>query len=232
VSKFALNIREIFIPVDESSTSSTPSSSKSSINFIMNDDVENVDPETLIKLPIDDFEKKQNEVCELITNKIINIYEATVKDQVKSELLRRSQFNNLILLLKYYEKLEVFCNLHLMRDKGKTVKTQAIKMIVRSSKPSKDKPPHIKNREMTAVLSQAARIRRLLNLANNDYNIFYAFPDLHPQFFLSKKLNVANYERWLKLVETGVLPSVETGKKLYNECKEEIKKRRLENLNI
>ena len=87
VSKFALNIREIFIPVDESSTSSTPSSSKSSINFIMNDDVENVDPETLIKLPIDDFEKKQNEVCELITNKIINIYEATVKDQVKFELL-------------------------------------------------------------------------------------------------------------------------------------------------
>jgi len=33
-------------------------------------------------------------------------------------------------------------------------------------------------------------------------------------------------------VETGVLPSVETGKKLYNEYKEEIKKRRLENLNI
>ena len=112
------------------------------------------------------------------------------------------------------------------------VKTQAIKMIVRSSKPSKDKPPHIKNREMTAVLSQAARIRQLLNLAKNDYNIFYAFPDLHPQFFLSKKLNVVNYERWLKLVETGVLPSVETGKKLYNEYKEEIKKRRLENLNI
>ena len=141
------------------SSSSTPSSSKSSINFILNDDVENVDPKTLIKLPIDDFKKKQNEVCELITNKIINIYEATVKDQVKSELLRRSQFNNLILLLKYYEKLEVFCNLHLIRDKGKTVKTQVIKMIVRSSKSSKNKPPYIKNREMTAVLSQAARIR-------------------------------------------------------------------------
>ena len=112
------------------------------------------------------------------------------------------------------------------------MKTQAIKMIVRSSKPSKDKPPHIKNREMTVVLSQAARIRRLLNLAKNDYNIFYAFPDLHSQFFLSKKLNVVNYKRWLKLVETGVLLSVETGKKLYNEYKEEIKKRRLENLNI
>src|SRR5438045_9631676 len=49
VIKFELTIREIFIPVDESSTSipsssSTPSSSKSSINFIMNADVENVNP--------------------------------------------------------------------------------------------------------------------------------------------------------------------------------------------
>ena len=104
------------------------------------------------------------------------------------------------------------------------MKTQAIKMIVRSSKLSKDKPPHIKNREMTAVLSQVARIRQLLNLAKNDYNIFYEFSDLHPQFFLSKKLNIVNYERWLKLVKTGVLPSVETGKKLYNEYKERSKK--------
>jgi hypothetical protein len=119
-----------------------------------------------------------------------------------------------------------------MRDKGKTVKTQAIKMIVRSSKPSKDKPPQIKGREITVVLSQATRIRRLLNLAKNNYNIFYAFPDLHPQFFLPKKLDVVNYERWLKFVETGMLPSVEIGRKLYNEYKEEIKKRRLENLNI
>lgn len=234
VDKFALNIRDIFIPVDEPSASSTsPASvSKLSINFIIDVDVESVDPKTLINLPIDDFEKKQTEVCELITNKIINIYEVMVKDQVTSELLRRSQFNNLILLLKYYEKLEVFCNLHLTRNKGKTVKAQAIKMIVRLSKPSKDKPPYIKGREITVVLSQAVRIRRLLNLAKNDFNIFYAFPDLHPQFFLPKKLNVVNFERWLKLVETGILPSVEIGRKLYNEYKEEIKKRRLEKLDI
>lgn len=105
-------------------------------------------------------------------------------------------------------------------------------MIVRLSKPSKDKPPYIKGREITVVLSQAVRIRRLLNLAKNDFNIFYAFPDLHPQFFLPKKLNVVNFERWLKLVETGILPSVEIGRKLYNEYKEEIKKRRLEKLDI
>ena len=54
---------------------------------------------------------------------------------------------NLILLLEYYEKLEVFCNLNLIRDKGKTIKSQAIKMIVKSSKPAKDQPPRIKSRE-------------------------------------------------------------------------------------
>lgn len=232
VDKFELNIREIFIPVDESSASAS-TSSKSSINYILNEgDMESVDPDTLINLPIEDFEKKQTEVCEFFTNKIINIYETTVKDQIQSELLRRGQFNNLILLLKYYEKLEVFCNLHLLRGKGKTVKAQAIKMIVKSSKPSKENPPQIKSREITVVLSQAARMRRLLDLAKNNYNIFYAFPDLHPQFFLPKKLNVVNFERWLKLVETGKLPSAEIGEKLYNEYKVEIKKRRLENLNI
>src|SRR3954467_2397429 len=88
VNKFAINIHEIFIPIDELSASSTSSASvsKSSINFIMNE--ANIDPDTLINLPIDDFEKKQKEACEFITNKIINIYETMEKDQIKSELLR------------------------------------------------------------------------------------------------------------------------------------------------
>src|SRR3989337_2240559 len=78
VDKFSLTIREIFIPVDEPSASSTsPASSKLSINYIIDDDVEGIDPETIINLPKDDFKKKQNEVCEFITNKIINIYEVT-----------------------------------------------------------------------------------------------------------------------------------------------------------
>src|SRR5581483_2386614 len=158
---------------------------------------------------------------------IIKLYNSTLGDQIKSEILRRRQFNNLILLLEYYEKLEVFCNLHLVRTRGKTVKSQASKMVVKLSK-SLDESAGIKGNTITQMIGQGKRIRRLLEIAANNYNIFYAFPDLQPQFFLLKKLNVVNYERWLKLVETGELPSVENGKQLYIEYKEEAKKKRTE----
>jgi hypothetical protein len=57
-----------------------------------------------------------------------------------------------------------------------------------------------------------------------------SFPDLQPAFFTATKLNVVNFERWLKLVKTGELISAEEGRKLYNEYKESAKKIRLENL--
>jgi len=191
-------------------------------------DWDNVDPVTLLELSDEERTKKQEEACLFITNRIINIYESTIEDQIKTEVLRRFQFKKLILLLEYYEKLEAYCNLNLKRAKGDTIKAQASKMIIKSSKPSEDQPPRIKVNELTVMTGQALRMRRLLNVASKNYNIFYAFPDLQPQFFLPKKLSVVNYERWLKLVETGELPSVEKGKQLHNEYKERIKKIRME----
>ena len=249
VNEFDLNLREIFMTVPfqplpslpsslsspsqplpslpSSSSFSQPlpslSSQKSSLGFIMNEEYE--DPSLLISLPINELITKQNQVCTFISNEIVNIYETTLKNQVQSEILRRCQFNNLILILEYYEKLEIFCNIHLVRTKGKTVKSQAAKMIAKSSKSSEEQPPRIKVNEITIIISQATRIRRLLKIASNDYNIFYAFPDLRPQLFLPKKLSVVNFERWLNLVETGELPSIEKGEQLYNEYKE---KRRVE----
>ena len=66
--------------------------------------------------------KKQEEACLFIMNRIINIYESTIKDQIKTEILRRYQFKKLILLLEYYEKLEAYCNLNLKQVKGDTIK--------------------------------------------------------------------------------------------------------------
>src|SRR5271154_1567193 len=195
-------------------------------------DWDSVDPSSLVNLPDEELKRRQQEACLFIANKIINIYESTLKDQIKTEILRRCQFNKLILLLEYYEKLEVFCNLHLVRTKGDTVKAQAYKTIVKSSRLSEDQPPRIKGNEITQMVAQGVRIRRLLEISSNNYNIFYAFPDLRPQFFLSKKLNVVNFERWLKLVETGELPSVEEGEQLHNEYKEKAKKIRIENFNF
>src|ERR1700722_6728007 len=191
-------------------------------------DWDSVDPVTLLDLPDEERTKKQEEACLFITNRIINIYESTLNDQIETEILRRLQFRKLILLLEYYEKLEAYCNLNLKQAKGDTIKAQASKIIIKSSKPSEDQPPQIKGNELTVMTGQALRMRRLLNVASKNYNIFYAFPDLEPQFFLPKKLSVVNYERWLKLVETGELPSVEKGKQLHNEYKEMIKKMRME----
>ncbi len=242
-------------PFSDTSQNPAPSSSlsqKSALSFILNEDEDNghsmvissdesrkvttdwddIEPSSLIDLPTEEFAKKQGEACEFITKKIINIYESTIKDQLKSEIIRRDLFKNLIMLLDYYEKLEVFCNLNLIREKRKTVKSQATQMIIRSSKLSYDKPPQIKEKDITVIVGQATRMRRLLNIASNDYNIFYAFPDLKAQLFLPKKLGVVNYERWLKLVETGVLPSFKKGEQLYEEYKEEYKKKRLENFNF
>ena len=105
-------------------------------------------------------------------------------------------------------------------------------MIIKSSRLSEDQLLRIKENEITQMVAQGVRIRRLLEISSNNYNIFYAFPDLRPQFFLSKKLNVVNFERWLKLVETGELPSVEEGEQLHNEYKEKAKKIRIENFNF
>jgi len=182
-----------------------------------------VDPNSLINLPTQEFEIRQQEACLYITNKIINIYEETLENQVQSEILRRRHFVNLILLLEYYKKLEIFCNLNLIRTKENTIKSQATMMIVKLSKPSENESPRIKAKEITVIIRQAVRMRRLLKIASNNNNIFYAFPDLRPQLFLPKTLSVINYERWLNLVETGELLSFEKGEQLYNEYKEKRK---------
>jgi hypothetical protein len=251
IKEFSLDVRDIFIPVgDDSAPSSLSSPQKSPPNFILNEEErgesseiqtrsssfkinwDNVEPGSLIHLPIDELQRKQNEACIFIAKRIIGLYESTLEDQIKTEILRRRQFNNYILLLEYYKKLKVFCNLHLVRAKGKTIKSQATKMIVRLSKPSESEPARIKGNAITQMIGQGIRIRRLLEIAANNYNILYAFPDLQPQLFLPKKLSVANYERFLKLVKTGELPSVEEGKQLYKEYKKEAKKKRTEKFNF
>ncbi|PKC59010.1 hypothetical protein RhiirA1_470077, partial [Rhizophagus irregularis] len=76
----------------------------------------------------------------------------------------------------------------------------------------------------------AKRIERLLNLANNNYNIFDAFPDLNITFFSANRMNTYNYERWLILVQTNNLVSADEGRRLYKEYKEKCKKERYEYL--
>lgn len=63
------------------------------------------------------------------------------------------------------------------------------------------------------------RVRRLLNLAENNYCIIDAFPDLDVNLFIGTRLSAINFERWLKLIKSGCLVNAIEGKRLYTEHK-------------
>lgn len=180
---------------------------------------------------LDEFENKKQVACAAISKIILRIYDSSLKDQVSNEIIRRRQFRHLIIFYDYYEKLEVYCNLHKDRKKGVTIKSQAIKTIVRLSKPSKEEPPKIKSSTISTILNKALRIRRLLEVASDNFNIIDAFPDLEPYLFSANKLSVVNFERWLGLVRTNQLISFKEGELLYKNFKAETKRKRKENLN-
>src|SRR6266498_2853353 len=163
------------------------------------------DPSSLLTLPTDEFESQKKVACTIITNIIIRIYDTSLKDQLSNEIIRRRNFRHHVLFHDYYEKLSIYCNLLKVRPKGRTIKSQVIEMIVRSSKPTSQDPPRITNATILTVLNKAFRIKRLLAIASNNYNIVDAFLDLGSYFFTAKKMDVVNFERWLELVKTGEL---------------------------
>jgi len=86
---------------------------------------------------------------------------------------------------------------------------------VKYSKPACGNPPLIKYNNLKDIIKAANRIERLIKIANNNWNIVDAFPNLTVDFFKSTSINVINYERFLKLVETGKMITEERGKELY-----------------
>ena len=184
------------------------------------------DPASILSLPMEEFENKKKVACTILTNIIIRIYNSSLKDQLSNEIIRRRQFRHLVLFYEYYEKLTVYCNLFQERTKGRTIKTQAIEMIVRSSKPSSNEPPQISSATISTILNKAFRIKRLLKIASNNYNIIDAFPDLKPYLFTAKKMGMVNFERWLELVRTGTLITFKEGEQKYERSKAEIKRER------
>jgi len=257
LSEFIIN-EDFMIPIDYPIKRSILSR-KSSISFILNneviesedDDQEmhsdalshqiNINPDdplinrevvANLDVPILNLTPDEQQVnCTIIADIIIRIYETSLNDQANSEVIRRRQFRHLVLFLNYYEKLEVFCNLNKQRKKGRTVKNQAIGMIIRLSKRSEAEPPRMKHTTISTILNRGSRVRKLLKIASDNYNIIDAFPDLEPSLFSATKISVVNYERWLKLVEIGQLISFKDGAQLYEDFKTEAKEKRRDNLN-
>ena len=100
------------------------------------------------------------------------------------------------------------------------------------SKPTHTSVPKIKTNDITRLLRAAQRIERLLSISNNNWLILDAFSNLTVDFFKLTSINVSNYERWIKYVETGELVTEEEGKKLYEKYKYEQDHKREEYLQI
>src|SRR5437868_6671373 len=115
----------------------------------------------------------------LISIMIIFLYELT--------MMRKSQFQYYLLILECYEKLQTFCYNNSQRKKCITIKSQAIKMIVDSARGI------LKKQTLSKLIRGESRIRRLLEISNNNFNILDAFPDLQPNFFTSTSMNVINF---------------------------------------
>ncbi|RGB22234.1 hypothetical protein C1646_776434 [Rhizophagus diaphanus] len=79
----------------------------------------------------------------------------------------------------------------------------------------------IKLTTLTITFRAAKRIDRLLSLSNNNFLIVNIFPNLDVAFFKSLSINVAAYECWLKIIETGEIISEEQGHEIYQEKKKE-----------
>ena len=147
----------------------------------------------------------------------------SLKDQLSNKIIRQQNFRHHVLFYDYYEKLSIYCNLFKVRPKGRTIKSQVIEMIVRSSKPTSQ---DLTNAAISTVLNKAFRIKRLLAIASNNYNIVDVFLDLGSYFFTAKKMGVVNFERWLELVRTGELITFKEGKQKHKISKDIINRKR------
>ena len=74
---------------------------------------------------------------------------------------------------------------------------------------------NITHNDLKNILKAARRIESLIKVANDNWAILDAFPNVDINFFKSTSINVNNYEQWLNLVETGKTILEEEGKMIY-----------------
>jgi hypothetical protein len=168
-----------------------------------------------------DFEAQKEEAIRKLSHKIGEIYDEIVEIHVEEEIKRRKRFRFYVDILSIYRKIEIYCCLYKSRSKGKTIKNQTTKKIIKYCNNT-----HVTAKELKTILRAARRIENLLKIANNNWSIIDAFPNVTINFFRST-INVHHYEIWLKIVETGKIISDEEGKSIYlSKKQEEIKSRK------
>jgi hypothetical protein len=185
----------------------------------------------LLKLSEKEFLNEKELAIKTLVSQIIKLFDKFQEDCIEEDFRRRSKLRCYVDILNLQHKIEIYCNLYKERKKGETLRQQAKKKIMTYSKPDDDSPSKINYTEFTNIIRAARRIKRLLSIANNNWGIVDAFPNLDVNFFKSTSINVNNYERWLSLVESNKPITEEEGKKRYLQNKMEEIKQRQENIN-
>ncbi|CAB4487241.1 unnamed protein product [Rhizophagus irregularis] len=184
-------------------------------NENLKDNFEITSEVNLLKMEESSFERSKEEIIKALVAQLISIYDNVLQEYIEAEINRRNGFRNYLNFLKIYKKIEIFCNIYKIRLKGQTIKNQTNTKIVDYSEQK------IKLTTLTITLRAAKRIDRLLSLSNKNFLIVDIFPNLDVAFFKSSSINVAAYEYWLKIIETGEIISEEQGYEIYQQKKKE-----------
>jgi hypothetical protein len=159
------------------------------------------------------FNLRKEEAIKILSCRIGKIYDKILEEYVEEEGKRRQRFRSYVNILEIQRKIETYCCLYKDRNKGETIKNQSTIKILSHN-------PKISAVDLKNILRAARRIESLINVANNNWGIIDAFPNIDVRFFKSTSINVHNYESWLKLVETGKKTSEEEGKVIYQAKKQ------------
>lgn len=197
--------------------------SQNTVDVNENEKIVVVSEVELLKLDETQFKLQKEQVIEILSNQIGEIYNKMTEEYIEGEIKRRSRLRSYVNILELHRKVEIYCCLHKSRTKGETIKKQSRNKILNNI-------PNIAAKDLKNILRAARRIESLVNVADNNWAIVYAFPTIDVNFFKSTTINVNNYESWLYLVEKGDTISEEEGKAIYLVKKQQESRLRKEKL--
>jgi hypothetical protein len=97
-------------------------------------------------------------------------------------------------MLESYHKLKMYCVLK-KQTKSVTIKSQVTKKILKKSNGG------VSQKELTLIIQRAKRIKRLLDVTNDNWKVLDSVKNLSSSYFTS--FNCQNFEIWLELVRSG-----------------------------
>jgi len=219
-------------PQTTSMTSSSSYSSGSLAHILNNENDDGVkffdipyvmSEKSLLSLSGKEFSDSKEVVIKTLSLQVLKIYDKVLSDYVKEEISRRSRLRYYVSILNIYRKIELYCSLHELRKKEETIKNQALnKIVMYSKRENPDQVPKFLTEDFKKIIRAAKRIERLVvGISGGNWGILDAFPNIDVDFFKSTSISAADFERFLKFVETGQLISKSDGNQLYQSIKSE-----------